>query len=284
VTDPPVVLTIGGWDSSGCHGVPADLRTLAARQVHGTGALTVVTAQDTSGIRAISAVPLAAIAEQIEAVLDDLPVAAVKTGMLGRAEVVELVGALAAAGRLPGLVVDPVLVDRHGRPLFGDEVVEAYRRRLLPHAAVICPNEIEAALLLRGDDGWHRDDGRTGDGEHGARGYATQADVLGRGLGVPTVVTAGRAGGEQAVDVLWDGTDVVRLQARRIATVNNAGSGDAFSAHVAASLATGAGVRDAVTDAKRRVHDALRAGARWRLGSGPGPLDHFGWSDRRAGS
>jgi len=251
VTSPPVVLTIGGSDSGGCYGVQTDLRVLAARGVHAATVLTVVTAQNTMSLRAALPLPVELVQAQLEAVLDDLPVAAVKTGMLGRVEIVELLGRFAAKGRCPNLVVDPVLVDRHGRPLFDPAVVEAYRSVLLPHAAVTCPNEHELALL---------------DGDGG--------EALARRVGAPVVVTGGRTGGAEATDVLWDGSDPLVLRSTRIDTPNNAGSGDALSAHLAAGLAEGRSLRESLTDARSRVLAALEGAAGWTLGAGPGPLDH----------
>ncbi|MEZ5264959.1 MAG: bifunctional hydroxymethylpyrimidine kinase/phosphomethylpyrimidine kinase [Acidimicrobiales bacterium] len=255
VATPPVVLTIGGADSGGCYGVPTDLRTFAALGVHGTSALTVVTAQNTLGLRNAQPIPIDLIAAQLDAVLDDFRVAAVKTGMLGRAEVVDLVARYAAGGRLPNLVVDPVVVDRHGTALFGDEVIERYRNGLFPHAALVTPNTAELAVLAA--------EQRAGEPD------AVTALAGGR----PVVVTAGRLGGAEACDLLWDGDVLHRIVAGRVVTANNAGSGDAFSAAVAAQLALGAGLLHAVHAAKAFVHRALAGAASWRLGQGPGPLD-----------
>jgi hydroxymethylpyrimidine/phosphomethylpyrimidine kinase len=266
VTDPPVVLSIGGSDSAGCYGLQADARALAACGVHAAGAVTVVTAQNTLGVRTALPVPTELIAAQLDAVLDDLTVAAVKTGMLGRAEVIELVGRWAAAGRLPNLVVDPVLVNRHGSVMFGTEVVDAYRRHLLPHARLVAPNRIEAALLA----------GAAFDDDD-----APVAEQLVEHLGGPAVITAGRDPGAEAIDVFWDGAALHHLAAARVPTANNAGSGDTFSAVVAAGLARGEGLLEAVTGAKAFTARALASAAGWRLGAGPGPLDPFGWTHPR---
>lgn len=260
MSHPPVVVTVGGSDSGGCYGVQADLRAFAAAGVHGACALTVVTAQNTGGMQRAVPIDPAMVEAQLDAVLEDLPVAAVKTGMLGRIEIVEVVGRYAAAGRLPNLVVDPVLVNRHGQAIFGDALADAYRRHLAPHARLLTPNQAEAALLL------------------GSAG--TDTAELAAGLarfGHPTVVTAGAGTGDQAVDVLWLDGEVIELAGPRVATTNAAGSGDAFSAWVTAGLARGHELTNAVRDAKARVHHALVGGAAWSLGRGPGPLDHFGW-------
>ncbi len=250
MTTPPVVLCIGGSDSGGCYGIGADLGLLASLGAHGCCALTVVTAQNTLGLRATHQIPLELIADQIEMVLEDFAVAAVKTGMLARVEVVELVAALAGQSRLPNLVVDPVLVNRHGMELFGEEVTHAYRQLLLPRARLATPNTIEAALLA---DAKH-------DPVHGP-------------WPCPTVITGGRVPDNvRCVDVLVEGSQRHELVADRVATTNNAGSGDAFSAASAWGLARGLSLLEAVTDAKEIVRGGLVAGASWQLGHGPGPL------------
>jgi hydroxymethylpyrimidine/phosphomethylpyrimidine kinase len=260
-TGPAVALTIGGSDSGGCYGVQADLRTFAALGVHGGAAFTLLTAQNTTDLRSAHVVPVDFVVAQVEAVLDDFDVRATKTGMLGRVEVIEAVAALAEAGRLANLVVDPVLVGHRSQAIFPDEVVDAYRERLLPLAVAITPNEPEATLLT---------------------GEATAADAaasLGRRLErTVVVVTGGRTEAGDAVDAVWAADQGWELRGERLATRNVAGTGDAFSAAVTARLAHGWAVLDAVTDAKRFVADAVRGGSAWALGAGPGPLDHLGWS------
>ena len=145
--NPPVVLTIAGSDSGSGAGIQADIKTMAALGVFATTAVTAVTAQNTTEVREVHHVPVGIVTSQIRAVIDDLPVAAVKTGLLGTAAVVEAVGDLAASGHLPRLVVDPVMVASTGRALVADRCVEAYRSRLLPHALLVTPNLWEAALL-----------------------------------------------------------------------------------------------------------------------------------------
>src|SRR5580700_5257478 len=143
----PVVLTIAGSDSGGGAGIQADLKTFAALGVFGTSAVTAVTAQNTTAVLGVSVLDPAFVDLQIEAVLGDLPVAAVKTGMLASAATVAVVARRAAAGDLPRLVVDPVMVTSTGTPLLDDDAVAAYTGLLLPHAAVCTPNMREAALL-----------------------------------------------------------------------------------------------------------------------------------------
>jgi hydroxymethylpyrimidine/phosphomethylpyrimidine kinase len=249
VQQPPVVVTVAGFDPVGGAGVAADLRAFAAHGVHGAGVVTVLTAQDTVSVREVRPVPADFVAAQLDAVLADLPVAAAKTGMLGSAEVVALV----AARQLPGLVVDPVLVSRTGRQLFGPEVVAAYRELLLPAAAVVTPNAREAALL-------------TGRPVSTVDEAAAAAESLGARC---AVITGGVLGG---VDVVWHDGAVRLLKTRWIDTTNTRGSGCTFAAVVAARLAHGDAVADAVDAAKEHVTRALHASAAWRLGAGPGPL------------
>lgn len=260
MSTPPVVLTIGGSDSGGCYGVQADLRLLAAQGVHATCAITVVTAQNTGALSHAQLISPDVVAAQIDAVTSDFDVAAVKTGLLGRVEIIELVAERTRAGMLPNLVVDPVVVNRHGAALFGQAVLDAYRDLLIPLARVITPNAPEAALLCGFPLGDRADIGRAV-----------------RRFGVPSVITAGRSGGA-ALDVFWDGRAALELDGPWVATTNNAGSGDVFSAAIAAALARGRSLNDAVHGAKATVTQALIGAAGWQLGSGPGPLDALGWT------
>ena len=262
---PPVALTIAGSDSSGGAGIQADLKTFAALGVFGASAITALTAQNTQGVRGIHPVPADFVVDQVQAVLDDLPVAAVKTGMLATADIVQAVADLAAAGRLPRLVVDPVMVASSGDRLLEPQAERLYAAALLPHATVITPNLREAEVLL----------------DTRIRTLAEQreaARALGA-LGPSTVVVKGGHAvadvADQAVDVVWDGGSVYELRGRRIDTQNNHGTGCTFASATAAALATGSGVRDAMASAKGFVSRAITAGATWRLGHGHGPLDHF---------
>jgi hydroxymethylpyrimidine/phosphomethylpyrimidine kinase len=268
---PAVALTIGGSDSAGRCGVEADLRTFAALRVHGCCALSVVTAQDTQRVRAAWPLPVEAVVAQVEAVVADLDVDATKVGMLGRAELIEALAALATAGALPRLVVDPVLVSGAGEPLFPPDVVGALRRRLLPLASVVTPNRDELALLTSLPPAR-----TTASLVYAARALADQVSV-------PLVLASGgRLDGAESVDVLVEADSVTLLTGPRVPTVNVAGTGDSLSAAVAAGLAVGLAPGAAVTAAKEFVERALAGAARWRLGRGRGPIDHLGWG--RAGA
>lgn len=268
---PPVALTIAGSDSGGGAGIQADLRTFAAHGVHGASAVAALTAQNTVEVRGVLATPAAFLVDQIETVLADLPVAAVKTGMLATTANVEAVADLAVAGRLPNLVVDPVMVSSSGHRLLDPDAEVAYLRDLLPHALVATPNCREAAVLL------------------GGRTIATRADQRDAarelaGLGPRVVVVKGGDLVDPddpgiAVDVVAHDVTLDELAVPRLPTANNHGTGCSFASAVAAGLALGREPLDAVRDAKAFVTAAIAGAARWRLGAGHGPIDHLGWGD-----
>ncbi|MCW2666393.1 MAG: phosphomethylpyrimidine kinase, partial [Frankiales bacterium] len=264
---PLVALTIAGSDSGGGAGIQADLKTFAACGVFGTSAVSALTAQNTTGVRGVHPVPADFVVAQVEAVLDDFAVRAVKTGMLATAQVVEAVAGLAAGGRLPQLVVDPVMVASSGARLLEPAAEWAYAQLLLPHAHVVTPNLYEAQVLL-------------GREITTLAGQRDAAKAIGQ-LGARHVLVKGghavRDAGDQAVDVLWDGSELVELRAPRVAGGNDHGTGCSLASAIAAGLAKGADLRTAVQDAKAYVARALTGAAGWRLGAGHGPLDHFGW-------
>ena len=265
---PPVALTIAGSDSGGGAGIQADLKTFAALRVFGTSAITALTAQNTTGVRGVHATPTDFVLAQVEAVLDDLPVAGVKTGMLATAATVTAVASLAAAGRLPNLVVDPVMVASSGDRLLEPAAEAAYRDLLFPHAAVVTPNRREAEVLL-------------GIPIHTLADQHAAARALGALGAAAAVVKGGHPAddaGAEAVDVVWDGQTTYELRAPWVETPNNHGTGCSFAAATAAHLARGADLHDALAGAKAFVAHAVAGGAGWRLGTGHGPLDHFGWS------
>ena len=264
---PPVALTIAGSDSGGGAGVQADLKAFAAHRVFGTSALTALTAQNTTGVLGVHPVPPEFVVLQVEAVLADLPVAAVKTGMLATAAVVAAVAGLAAAGRLPHLVVDPVMVASSGARLLEPSAERAYVELLLPHTAVLTPNLLEAQVLLGGE----------------VRTLAEQREAA-RALGAlgprVVVVKGGHAvvdAGGDAVDVVWDGTALSELRSPRQAGGNDHGTGCTFAATVAARLPDGDDAGQALRTAKDYVARAMAGAAGWRLGAGSGPLDHQLW-------
>jgi len=266
-TTPLTALTIAGSDSGGGAGAQADLKTFAALGVHGACALTAVTAQNTAEVRGVVALEPAFVRLQIETVLDDFDVRAAKTGMLANAGVVAAVAALAARGVLPHLVVDPVLVTSSGHPLLEPEGVAAYLELLLPHATVATPNLREAAVL-----------GGTAVEELADLGARIEVAEKIRAVGPAWVVVKGGHLADSADDVVAGPDGTVVLEGPRVASGNDHGTGCTLSAATAANLALGRSVPDALAAAKAFVTQALEGAAGWRLGTGHGPLDHFGWA------
>lgn len=256
---PHVALSIAGTDSGGAAGLAADLTTFAALGVHGACVVTAVTAQDTLGVRSVHRVPVPEVGAQLDAVLDDLPVAAVKTGMLGDPAVVALVaGTLGRGGDRPvPLVVDPVLVATSGAVL-GDRAVQAaYRRVLLPAATVVTPNADEAEALL------------------GRSLRASDAAAALADLGCAVLLTGGDPDGRRCTD-WWavPGVAPRPLPHDAVPTRNDHGTGCTHSAALAALLALGETPLEAAILAARFTAARLRAGRDWDLGRGRGPVAH----------
>lgn len=268
MSTPSVALTIAGSDSGGGAGLQADLKCFAALRVHGTCAATAVTAQNTVGVRRIHVIPPQVVDDQIAAVIEDLAPSATKTGMLAGMATMEVVAARAAAGSLPRLVVDPVMVSSSGDRLLDADAQQAYLQLLFPLATVVTPNLLEASGLL----GWALTSVEDM-AEAARRLHDSGAQVV--------VVKGGHLPGAEACDVVFDGLGITVLSSPRIATANLHGTGCTFSAAVTAHLAAGLLPVDAVVAAKDFVDAAIRGAAEWSLGAGPGPLDHFGWSDPR---
>jgi hydroxymethylpyrimidine/phosphomethylpyrimidine kinase len=265
LVDPPIALTIAGSDSGGGAGLQADLKTFAALGVFAASAITAVTAQNTATV--VASVPMSPelVTLQVETVLEDLAVRAVKTGMLATSGIVRAVAELAEAGRLPNLVVDPVLVSTSGRQLLDDDAVPVYLERLLPCAVVVTPNLREARLLA----GMPITD---------TDGMVEAAHKIGS-LGARTVVVkGGHLGGDRSPDVVVTGGVVELLEQARIPTANDHGTGCTLSAGIAAYLARGETVSDAIVRAKEFVTRAISGAVSWELGSGHGPLDQLGWT------
>ena len=256
----PVALTIAGSDSGGGAGIQADLKTFHQWGVYGTSVLTAVTAQNTLGVQAVHALPPGIVAAQIESVAGDIPPGGVKSGMLANAAIVRAVAAGLRRWRLGGYVLDPVMVATSGDSLLAPEAVAAIRDELVPLAAVVTPNWPEAAML-------------TGVTERSVDGMEEAArDIVEAGAGA-ALVKGGHLAGDEVVDLLWDGRVRRVFRGPRIDTRHTHGTGCALSAAIAAGLARGAALTDAVAAAVGWVRRAV-AGAPG-LGAGSGPLDHF---------
>ncbi len=254
----PVALTIAGSDSGGGAGIQADLKTFAALGVHGTSAITAITAQNTLGVTDILEVPLAMVGAQIEAVMLDIGARAAKTGMLSSAAIIELVSSAIERYGIRNLVVDPVMVAKGGARLLRDDAVDALRRRLLPLAAIVTPNLPETEVLL----------GRPIRTLDERRQAARDLVALGARA---AVVKGGHTDEQLSIDHYFDGTEMVELQSPRIATANTHGSGCVFSAAMAAWLAKGSDSLAAVHEAKEFITGAIERSL--DVGRGHGPVN-----------
>ena len=268
LSNPPTVLSIAGSDSSGGAGLQADIRTLGALGVHCACAVTLVSAQNTAEFRSVVPMPPGMVLSQVEAVLDDLPVSATKTGLLFTGANVAAIATVAESGRLPSLVVDPVMVGMQGKSLYDSETERLIADRLVKVARVLTPNHLEAALLLG-----HRVD----DDDASLVEAAEELAAMGPEA---VVVTGGRRSGSSSSDVLVVAGEVTVLRSPRIETPNVRGSGDTLSAAIAGGLARGVSLASAVREAHEFTIGAIGRAASWRLGAGQGPLDQFGWAAR----
>jgi hydroxymethylpyrimidine/phosphomethylpyrimidine kinase len=258
-------LTIAGSDSGGGAGIQADLKTFAAHDVFGTSAITAVTAQNTLGVTAVHAVPSDMVIAQIEAVASDIHVAATKTGMLASAAIVEAVAATIAELQLPLVVVDPVMISKSGATLLDEDALWALRRELLPRALLVTPNIPEAEALSERSIASIED----------ARDAARRILELGPSA---VVIKGGHGIGDELIDLLFDGHDFHEFRTARIDTRNTHGTGCTFASAIAARLALGDRLVDAVKTAQAYVAGAIRHGL--AIGHGHGPLDHF-WNVKR---
>ncbi|HZJ51238.1 MAG TPA: bifunctional hydroxymethylpyrimidine kinase/phosphomethylpyrimidine kinase [Actinomycetota bacterium] len=258
----PTALTIAGSDSGGGAGIQADLKVFMAFGCHGMSAVTALTAQNTTGVTGVHEVPAAFVVEQIHAVVSDLGVDAAKTGMLASAAIVEAVAEAVVVHRISPLVVDPVSVSKHGSRLLAEDAVDALKTLLLPHAALITPNLHEAEMLL----------GHSVNTLEEMKEAAREVADLGPEA---VLVKGGHLQGEDsAVDVFFDGASVEELRGPRFDTQDTHGTGCVLAAAVTAGLAKGAGMAEAVADAKAFVAGAIERSL--RLGSGYGPVNP-GW-------
>lgn len=265
----PIALTIAGSDSSGGAGIQADLKAFSALGVYGASAITALTAQNTRGVTGVHAAPAAFVAQQIEAVLVDLDVGAVKTGMLANAGIVLAVSEVLERWPALPVIVDPVMVATSGDRLLEPDAVEAYKMRLIPRAALITPNLAEAAALL--DEPEAPD---LASAERQAR--ALLAFKCGGVLVKGGHMKSGSGAGSEAVDVLAlaDGS-VHLISAPWIDTRNTHGTGCTLSAAIAALVAAGVPLVEAVHGGKRYLTAALAAGRNLGIGAGHGPVDHL---------
>ncbi|MBX9871018.1 MAG: bifunctional hydroxymethylpyrimidine kinase/phosphomethylpyrimidine kinase [Burkholderiaceae bacterium] len=258
----PRVLSIAGSDSGGGAGIQADLKTFSALGCYGMTAITALTAQNTQGVRGIHGVPPEFLAAQIDAVLEDIGADAVKIGMLHAPEIVRVVAQALRKYKPQHVVLDPVMVATSGDRLIAEETVSVLVQELFPLATVITPNLDEAELLL----------GHTIAGIPALEGAARELQALGA-QGV--LLKGGHLKGDEVVDLLLQGgREPLRLASPRIASENVHGTGCTLSSAIAAQLALGHGLEDAVRLARAYILGAIAAGADVHTGRGHGPLNH----------
>lgn len=264
----PTALTIAGSDSGGGAGIQADLKAFEANGVYGMSVITAVTAQNTHEVRAVHEVPVDVIATQIDAVSEDLPIGAVKTGMLSSATIIETVVAAVDRHALHPLVVDPVMISKSGYALLQPDAVDALRTKLLPRADLVTPNANEAAALTGMETLETLDDARK----------AAEA-ILDMGAGAVLVKGGHLAREDDAVDLLlWPEGDVI-LREKRIDTPHTHGTGCTYASAIAAHLARGQGLEESVRQARAYLQGAIENAL--PLGKGHGPTNHFWFLDKR---
>lgn len=259
----PIAVTIAGSDSGGGAGIQADLKTFSALGVYGASVITALTAQNTQGVFGIHDVPPEFVTQQIDAVFTDLQVAAVKIGMLSRPATIEAVAAgLSRFAHIP-VVLDPVMVATSGDKLLSDDAIHALRERLIPQAYIITPNLPEAAALLGS---------ALAVNEVEMRQQARKLLALGSKA---VLLKGGHGTTAEAVDILASGDELLRFPAPRIETRNTHGTGCTLSSAIAAGLAKGLDLLDAVAQAKHYVTAAIQQADKLKIGTGHGPVHHF---------
>ncbi|HLO84387.1 MAG TPA: bifunctional hydroxymethylpyrimidine kinase/phosphomethylpyrimidine kinase [Nostocaceae cyanobacterium] len=258
----PVALTIAGSDSGGGAGIQSDLRTFAFHCVHGTSAITCITAQNTLGVTRVDAMPPEAVVAQIQAVVEDIGVQAAKTGMLLNQRIISAVAEQVEVLQINNLVVDPVMVSRTGAQLIDNEAIQTLSQALIPLAAIITPNRYEAQIfsgleILSLED------------------MQTAAQIIYEKLGAKAVLVkgGGMGGNLRGVDVWFDGERLETLSTKQVETKNTHGTGCTLSAAIAANLALGQDLWSATQQAKDYVTTALTYSL--DIGKGQGPVGHF---------
>ncbi|MEM9776650.1 MAG: bifunctional hydroxymethylpyrimidine kinase/phosphomethylpyrimidine kinase [Chloroflexota bacterium] len=262
---PRKVLTIGGWDPCGAFGVAADIKTFSAMQCYGMAVMTVVTAQNSLGWHGAEFVSADLVAQQLDAVLGDYGAQAVKTGFLGKLEIIETVAAKLKEYAVPNVIVDPVLLNAQGAAMFPAEVVSAYKNKLFPLATAITPNRRELNWLM------------TGETESLMWSAETELQVLSfaDSLQKTAIVLKGmkQVSGEWADGLIENGA-VTLFPHERVETRNVSGTGDSLSAAICCLLAEGLSLKDAVKKASQLTVKAIAGAVDWQLGTGPGAINH----------
>ncbi|MBB4567265.1 bifunctional hydroxymethylpyrimidine kinase/phosphomethylpyrimidine kinase [Rhizobium leucaenae] len=257
------VLSIAGSDPSGGAGIQADLKAFSARGVYGMAALTALTAQNTQGVSGVHSVPAEFVAEQIKAIFADVRVNAVKIGMIANAAIAEAVADALAPHRDVPVVLDPVMIAKGGTALLAADAVDILTERLLPLATLLTPNLPEAAALLHEPVAENRET------------MARQAEALMR-LGPRAVlVKGGHLAGDESPDVLASPEDLTWFEAARVPTTKTHGTGCTLSSALAAEIAKGSALPEAVAIAKDYLAGAVASAETLSVGTGHGPVQHF---------
>ena len=269
-----IAVTIAGSDSSGGAGIQADLKTFAAHQVYGASVIVALTAQNTKSVTGIHPVPPAFVKAQMDAVFDDLDVAAVKIGMLATADLIHAVADGLIRHKARNIVLDPVMIAASGGRLLQEDAIEALKHRLLPLATIVTPNLPEAAALLGTAIAATED------------AMAEQAQSLTQLGAAHVLIKGGHASGADSVDILVSqGGKRQRFIAPRLETRNTHGTGCTLSSAIASGLAHGLDLAEAVALAKRYISSAIAASDEIAVGHGHGPVHHFHhWWDKTDGS
>ena len=253
-------MSIAGSDSSGGAGIQADLKTFAAFGVYGTSVVTAITAQNTQGVTGMLEIPKDLVQAQIDAVISDIGADAVKTGMLSSVELITLVADTIKSLNLKNVVVDPVMIAKGGDRLLREDAIETLRTKLLPIATIITPNIPEAETL-------------TGITISNLEDSSSAAKMI-VDMGVTSVIVkGGHLIDNEAIDIFYDGKNFREFRSPRIETKNTHGTGCTFSSAIAAGLARGIELTDAIGKAKEYVTEAIRTNL--NIGHGHGPLNHL---------
>jgi hydroxymethylpyrimidine/phosphomethylpyrimidine kinase len=254
----PTALSIAGSDPSGGAGIQADLKTFHQHGVYGMAVITLLTAQNTRGVQAVYTMKPAQVTRQLEVLLADIPPRAAKTGALGNEKIIRAVARAARKFRFP-LVVDPVMVSKHGAPLLKQSAVRVFIKELMPYATLVTPNLCEAQVL-------------SGVQVRDRESMEKAARII-AGFGPRAVLVKGGHLRGKALDLLWQGGRTQIFEASRIKTPHTHGTGCTYSAAITAELAKGKDLVSAITIAKRFITRAIRTSP--GLGHGMGPVNHF---------
>lgn len=263
ITRYPTTLTIAGSDSGGCAGIQADLKTFSALGIFGTSVITAITAQNTKEVRAVEVLSLEIIKKQLEAVLDDINVDVVKTGMLPSVEIIELVASIIYKYNLPAIIVDPVMIATSGTRLVSPSIVTAFSNYMYQRIMLITPNIPEAEAL-------------SGLEIHSEKDMYNAANILLK-QGCPAIlIKGGHSKSKDSTDILFTANkEPVRFSVPRIDSCNLHGTGCTYSSAIASYIALGNDMLNAIRLAKNYISSAIYAGKNITTGKGYGPVNHF---------